>query len=118
MPENDLIQLPEMLNTAHKEETLKVSRASLDIATDVVTAVRSSDSEKNMAQNNSITEEVINEGTMKKHEVFRQRKQSGMVKVETTLVTELVRQPDQGLTERNEEPDKIKPFELDSGVKA
>jgi len=40
-----------------------VSKASLDIVTDVVTALRSSDSEKCMAINNSISEEPINLAT-------------------------------------------------------
>lgn len=93
-----------------------MSKASLEIATDVVTALRSSDSEKCMVINNSISEEPINlanKDSLKKQKGMHKRKKSGQVMVETSLVTELVRQPDQGMTERNQEPDRVSPFEID-----
>jgi len=39
---------PHQMNSKKRDEILKISNKSLDIGTDVITAVRSSDSEKNL----------------------------------------------------------------------
>ncbi len=66
------------INTKKRNEILKISNKSLDIGTDVITAVRSSDSEKNYGQYNS--EKGLNDNKEhKREEKFKNRKQSDLV---------------------------------------
>jgi hypothetical protein len=56
-----------------------VSKTSLDIQTDIITAVRSSDSEKCFANNNSDKGFNENKENQIKEEKFKKRKQSDLI---------------------------------------
>ena len=56
-----------------------MSKTSLDIQTDIITAVRSSDSEKCFANNNSDKGFTENKENQIKEEKFKKRKQSDLI---------------------------------------